>query len=153
MKYEGRSLEGYITGFFRPIPIKSGRVGGKRGKAKNIVRDIVSLKFWKIWHAIYIRRRNPCQGTIISSCIWSETVARQMKSLQARFFRISARKDSAHLTHHQPDSDNSRRSRKWACKELLLTKGFWRDLGKTKQNMWTEVLLKRLNQTASGSKI
>ena len=65
-------------------------------------------------------------------CIWSETVARQVKSLQARFFRISARKDSAHLTHHQPDSDNSRRSRKWACKELLLTKDFCRDLGKTK---------------------
>ena len=38
----------------------------------------------------------------------------------------------AHLTHHQHDSDNSRRSRKWACKELLLTKDFWRDLGKTK---------------------
>ena len=68
-------------------------------------------------------------------CIWSETVARQVKSLQARFFIISARKDSAHLTHPQPDSDNSRRSREWACKELLLAKGFWRDLGKTKQNI------------------
>ena len=57
-------------------------------------------------------------------CIWSETVARQVKSLQARFFIISARKYSAHLTHPQPDSDNSRRSRKQACKELLMTKGF-----------------------------
>ena len=34
--------------------------------------------------------------------------------------------------HHQDDSDNSRRSTKWACKELLLTKDFCRDLGKTK---------------------
>ena len=53
---------------------------------------------------MYMRKGNPCQGTIISSCIWSETVARQVKSLQARFFRISARKDSAHLTHHQPET-------------------------------------------------
>ena len=103
------------------------------------------FRFWE-QRKFFIARHHP-------PCIWSETVARQVKSLQARFFRISARKDSAHLTHHQRDSDNSRRSRKWACKELLLTKGFWRDLGKTKQNMWTEVFLKRLNPTVSGSKI
>ena len=40
IKYEGRSLEGYITGFFRPIPIKGGRVGGK-GERPKILCEIL----------------------------------------------------------------------------------------------------------------
>ena len=64
---------------------------------------------------------------------WDSCQTREV--FPSKIFRVSARKDSAHLTHHQPDSDNSRRSRDWACKELLLTKGFWRDLWKTTQNI------------------
>ena len=42
MKYEIRSLEGYRAKILRPKPLTSGK---DRGKAKDIVRDIVSLRF------------------------------------------------------------------------------------------------------------
>ena len=42
MKYEGRSLKEYRTKILRPKAMKSGK---DRGKAKDIVRDIVSLRF------------------------------------------------------------------------------------------------------------
>ena len=97
-----------------------------------------------------MRKRNPCQGTIISSCIWSETVARQVKSLQARFSRISARKDSASTSMPVTIAEGVESG---LAKNLFRQKIFDEIWERQKQNMWTEVLLKRLNLTASGSKI
>ena len=42
MEYEIRSLEGYRAKILRPKPMTSGK---DRGKAKDNVRDIVSLRF------------------------------------------------------------------------------------------------------------
>ena len=45
MKYEIRSLKGYIAKIFLTNTNKKWKGLGKRGEAKDIVRNIVSLKF------------------------------------------------------------------------------------------------------------
>ena len=73
-----------------------------------------------------------------------------MKSLQARFSRISARKDSASTSMTVTIAEGVESG---LAKNLFRQKIFDEIWERQKQNMWTEVLLKRLNLTASGSKI
>ena len=112
--------------------------------------EIGSLKGYSFGVQYMWEKEIFCQGRVINHAIGWKThdilgarlfmhmgwdSCQTCEVFTSNFSIISARKYSVHLTHPQPDSDNSRRSREWACKELLLTKGFWRDLGKTKQNI------------------